>query len=463
MDIKDLFGKTQDNRPGAPQRAGGATPFAASVLAGLGRPHYAALLAGLFFGLVAAAAVPIGLTYLANNGEPVVALRQQGVQAAVGDTVMLDASPSNVPLQPNALLRFEWIDMDGHLLLPTYVDPTSTQANTLTVFGVMPGERRIKVRVTNTSRCHYLARLAMPRSSCEKSAEAEARIAFGAATDRGPEVMTLDGPRTIGVNDRGPAGRLRLPKQIVTNGYDLQIRETETIEAWPGGTKIVAFAGQSPRAQGGIAGTKASQPGQQGNEGGGGQAGSAARDAGAVTIEAKSILGLLAIENVGQVGSAGGVGGLGGQGSNGTNGVNAEVGSSGNCMRPPENGQAGGNGGNGGAGGSGGRGGNGGQVKIHIADGVGSLARVTVSAKGGAGGSGGVGGFYGYGGGGGYPGSTLAPCGSAQVGNSGRAGSRGATGAAGSTGTAGAIELRAGPVSLSRAQGQDTDQLLSIP
>jgi hypothetical protein len=462
MDVKDLFGKSQDKRPPAPERAAGATPFA-PVLAGLGRPHYAALLAGLVVGLVAAATVPVGLTYLANNGEPVVSLRQQSVEAAVGDSVVLDASPSSVPLQPNALLRVEWIDSDGHLLLPANVNPTSTGAKSLTIFGVIPGERRIKVRVTNTSRCHYLGKLGLPRTSCEKSAEAEARIVFGAAIDRGPEVMTLDGPRTITANDRESTGRLRLPKQIVTNGYDLQIRGTATIETWLGGTKIVAFAGETPRAQGGIAGTKASQPGQQGNEGGLGQGGSAGRDAGSITIEAKSILGLLTIENVGQAGATGGVGGLGGQGSNGANGASAEVGGTGNCTRSPENGRAGGNGGNGGAGGSGGRGGNGGQVKVHLVEEIGSLGRLMVSTKGGAGGSGGVGGFYGYGGGGGYPGSTLAPCGSAQAGNIGRSGSRGATGSAGSTGVAAAIELRAGSVSLSRAQGQDVDRPLSMP
>ncbi|NPU13066.1 hypothetical protein HL666_20050 [Bradyrhizobium sp. 83002] len=462
MDVTDLIGKSSHDHPPAAKAPGSAIPFASAFTA-VWRPQSAALLGGVLFGLMAAASVPVGLTYLANNGEPVVALRQPNIEAFVGDIVVLDASPSSVPLQSNALLRFEWMDSDGHLLLPANVDPTSEQARTLTVFGASPGERRIRVHVTNASRCHYLGKLGLPQLSCEKSAEAEARIAFGSVTDRGPEVITLDGPRTLGGSDRGPAGRLRLPKQIVTNGYDLQIRETGSIETWPGGTLIVAFADRLPRAQGGMTGTKASQPGQQGNDGGAGKAGSSGHDAGSITIEAKSIAGLLTIENAGQAGAAGGVGGLGGQGSNGANGASAEIGSPGNCTKPPENGLPGGNGGNGGVGGSGGRGGNGGQVKINLSEDIGSLGRLKVSAQGGAGGSGGIGGFYGYGGGGGHPGSTLPPCGSAQAGPAGRAGSRGATGSVGANGAAGAIELRAGSFSVSRGPGQDMDQPLGIP
>jgi hypothetical protein len=408
------------------------------------------------------------------NVRPVAVLANEELQARVGERVILSAALSGVPGHSEARLRFEWFDADGDFrLLPTGIDPESPAARQLEIYGASPGERRVTLRVTNTSRCYMFRNLGLSPQLCEKSGEQVAHITFTGTEEperpqRDPDrpsppqppcrpggsglpadKLVIDTPRVINADNRNADCRLMLPALIVTNGYPLRIDFQGAVEAAAGGTRIVAFQDEAPydpsTMQGAPGAHGSNGEGTPGGNGGPGVQGRSGANAGAIMIEASRLSGVLAIDNSGQTGGKGGTGGRAGNGGLGVSGASSVVRGT-VCERPSQNGLRGGNGGNGGPGGAGGSGGNGGDVRITLAEPVAAPARLTVRTNGGQGGAGGSGGFYGNAGYGGYAGRSDAPCPPAQPGENGRAGSLGPRGPAGSRGAPGVFEFKAGGV-----------------
>jgi hypothetical protein len=421
----------------------------------------AASLGGLVVGLV----LPVAAVIMYPNEKPQALLKQDRMRSRVGDFVVLDASPSKVSNRADARLRIEWTDTSNRLLLPTGIDPEGPNARLLTVYGTAPGEREIVLRVTNTSRCHRLAKFALSSTYCEVSDETRARVDFRPDCKPGPglpaDELVLDGARVIGAGDLNADCRLILPKLIVTNGNRLEIREDVPIETAAGGSRIVAFRSAAANGAAGGAGIDSprasdGQPGADGGVGTPGQVGANGRDSGPVVIVASALHGQLNIENTGQAGGRGGIGGRGGQGGRGGNTLMASVN---NCDRLIEA-QSGGKGGASGLGGSGGRGGNAGPVRIELTRPVVSPNRVAISADGGAGGPGGPPGYPGRGGKGGF-GVTRTACPPASDGPDASPGQSGATGSASQVGSPAAISVLDGPKD--RSQGPGPGTVVSLP
>jgi hypothetical protein len=457
--------------------------------------------AGIVGGLAIGAFGPVLRILLDPNRAPVAGiLPMHDIQAQVGERVLLNASPSAVPGRAKARLRFEWFDADGDFrLLPAGIDPESDQAKQIEIYGATAGERRITLRVTNMSRCHIFTNLGLSPQHCETSGEEVAHITFVGPDpdDPGPRDLPHDanppdpaphgtagpclpgrglpsdklvlegGPRAIGADDRNADCRLVLPGLIVTNGFELRIKDDAAIAAAVGGTRIVAFQDAPPRATAGSAGARganglAEKEGGAGGAGGAGEQGRTGRNAGLIAIEAARLSGVLTIDNSGQPGGQGGIGGRGGIGGNGGRGASSIARGSA-CDRPAQNGLRGGNGGNGGPGGPGGIGGNGGDVRIKLAQPIAGPDGVVVHAGGGPGGAGGPGGFQGFAGEGGLPASNDAPCPAAQKGEAGQQGLPGLSGAAGSRGVPGVFELKAGGTQMREAGALRQDEEIRIP
>jgi hypothetical protein len=459
--------------------------------------------AGIVGGLAIGMFGPVLRILLDPNRAPVAGiLPMHDIQAQVGERVLLNASPSAVPGRAKARLRFEWFDAEGDFrLLPAGIDPESDQAKQLEIYGATPGERRITLRVTNMSRCHIFTNLRLSPEQCEKSGEEVAHITFVGTDpgdpgprDPGPrdagrhdpdprgtdtvadpqpcrpgrglpaDKLVLDGPRTIGAEDRNADCRLVLPGLIVTNGFELRVKDEAAVAAAAGGTRIVAFQDAPPRATAGSAGARGAngQADKEGGAGGAGEQGRTGRNAGLIVIDATRLSGALSIDNTGQAGGQGGIGGRGGIGGNGGRGTSSVVRGSA-CDRPAQNGLRGGNGGNGGPGGPGGVGGNGGDVRIKLAQAIAAPGGVVVHAGGGAGGAGGPGGFQGFAGDGGLAGSNDAPCPAAQKGEAGQQGLPGLSGTAGSRGVPGVFELKAGGTQVREAGALRQDEEIRIP
>jgi hypothetical protein len=435
------------------------------------------LVAGTAGGLAIGLFGPVLHVMLDPNIPPAAGLQRYEIQAQVGEHVVLNASPSAVPGRPRARLRFEWFDADGDFrLLPASVDPESEQAKQIDVYGAVPGDRRITLRVTNMSRCHVFTNLGLSPERCERKDEQVAHITFDGEAKppaenpqdcppgRGlpADKLILDGPREIGPEDRGADCRLALPALIVTNGHVLRIRDGKaTVAAAGDGTRIVAFQGALPRAAAGAFGTRGSS-GQTGSSGGPGEQGRPGGNAGAVEIEASKISGTLTIDNSGQTGGQGGSGGPGGNGGIGAAGTSSVVRGP-TCPVEAKNGQRGGNGGNGGPGGPGGSGGNGGDVRIRLAQPVAGPDRLIVRTGGGNGGPGGTGGYLGFPGDGGIAGRSDAPCPVPQPGEKGQPGLIGQTGTLGSRGVPGIFELKAGSATIREAGPLRQDEEVKIP
>jgi hypothetical protein len=418
-------------------------------------------------GLATGVALSLAAIVVYPNEKPQALLKQDRMRSRVGETVVLDASPSKVLNRPEARLRIDWMDASDRLLLPAGVDPEGANARVLTVYGTSPGEREIVLRVTNTSRCHRLAKFALPPRYCEASDEVRARVDFRPECKSGAglpvDELVLDSARVIGANELNTECRLVLPKLIVTNGHRLEIREEVPLETAPGGSRIIAFRAPAPNGAAGAAGTdgpRASegQPGTDGGAGTAGQIGPNGRDAAPVVIVSSALSGQLAIENTGQAGGRGGIGGRGGQGGRGGNTLMASVS---NCDRLIEA-QPGGKGGASGPGGNGGRGGNAAPVQIEFARPVVSPSKLTVSADGGAGGAGGPPGYPGRGGKGGF-GVTRAACPPAADGPDAVAGQPNASGSAGQAGSAAALAVRDGSRDRSQSAGSGTAVSLPTP
>jgi hypothetical protein len=449
--------------------------------------------AGLAGGLVIGLFAPVlRILLLDPNVKPVAVLANEELQARVGERVFLSAALSGVPGHSEARLRFEWIDADGDFrLLPAGIDPESPAARQLEIYGASPGERRITLRVTNTSRCYMFRNLGLSQQLCETSGEQVAHITFTGTEEperpqRDPDrsqrpqqpcgpggsglpadKLVLDTPRVINADQRSADCRLMLPALIVTNGFPLRIEYQAAVEAAAGGTRIVAFQDEPPHAGEGTAGAhgaavQAAGDGEAGGGGGPGEQGRPGANAGAIVIQAARLSGVLAIDNSGQTGGKGGTGGRAGNGGLGASGASSVVRGT-VCERAAQNGMRGGNGGNGGPGGAGGSGGNGGDVRITFAEAIATPARLTVRTGGGQGGNGGSGGFFGNAGDGGYAGRGDAPCRPARPGDNGQAGSLGPRGPAGSRGAPGVFELKAGGVPVRTAGPLRQDEEVRIP
>ncbi len=445
--------------------------------------------AGIVGGLAIGMLGPVLRILLDPNRPPVAGiLPMHDIQAQVGERVLLNASPSAVPGRAKARLRFEWFDADGDFrLLPPGVDPESDQAKQLEIYGATPGERRITLSVTNTSRCHIFANLGLSPEHCEKSGEEVAHITFvgadpgdpdprGVDPGAGPQPcrpgrglpadkLVLDGPRAIGADDRNPDCRLVLPGLIVTNGFELRVKDEAAVAADAGGTRIVAFQDAPPRATAGSAGARgangqAEREGGAGGAGGAGEQGRTGRNAGLIVIEAARLSGVLTIDNSGQAGGQGGIGGRGGIGGNGARGASSIARGSA-CAA--QNGLRGGNGGNGGPGGPGGNGGNGGDVRIKLGRAIAPPDGVVVRAGGGPGGAGGLGGFPASAGDGGASWNNDPLCQAAQKGQDGQPGLPGLSGTAGSRGVPGVFELKAGGTQVREAGALRQDEEIRIP
>lgn len=399
-------------------------------------------------GLVVGLAGPLVAVLALPNEKPRAALVETILQGKVGETLLLDGSPSGVPNRPGATLRFDWLDEEGRLLLPPGVDPIGASGRTLEVHGAATGERQIILRVTNASRCHRFARLWLPMAACEASAEVKARIEFHPAQCSPgpglPDELVLDGPRTLGVADRNADCRLKLPRLIVTEGHRLEIRDVVPLEAASEGSRIMAFRSAPPHSAAGSPGSDpppaaAGQPGGDALGGGAGHTGTAGRNADEIIIVVQAFRGDLSIENSGQAGGRGGLGGRGGQGGRGGS---AEFAPGDRCdVRVPA--RSGGRGGAGGNGGEGGRGGKAGAVRVETLQAIAGPWKLTIAADGGVGGNGGPSGYPGLGGQGGYGVTRAGGC-TQPDGPTGADGPQGAPGAKGATGTPGAITIRSG-------------------
>src|ERR1700724_2781485 len=216
----------------------GGRRFKATLLLALG------LIVSCAVALIVGALVAAALVYLRPNQAPLANLRETEIIARVGQRVELNGSLSVVPGQPDARLRFDWLDEDGYQLRPVGIDPYGNEARQIEVRGLVPGERRIVLRVTNAPRCHRLSNLWLSPAGCEKSSDAVAHILFvpeGPCGNGLPNELVLAGPREIGVADRTAQCRLVLPRLIVTNGHELKIHYEGVIEVATGGTQIIAF------------------------------------------------------------------------------------------------------------------------------------------------------------------------------------------------------------------------------
>jgi hypothetical protein len=462
----------------------------------------ALLAAGLAVGLLIGLFAPVlRILMFDPNVKPVAVLVNEELRAQVGERIFLNGALSAVPGHPESRLRFEWFDTDGDFrLLPAGIDPEGPAARLLEIYGAGPGERRITLRVTNTSRCYMFGRVGLSPRLCEKSGEQIAHITFAGEPERPPPApqpriqpeqpspqppapqtpppcrpgggglpvdrLVLDGPRVINADNRNADCRLVLPALIVTNGFPLRIEYQGAVEAGPGGTRIVAFqneAAYDPRTMQGPAGSHGSDgEGTPGTHGGPGMQGRPGANAGAIVIEASRLSGSLAIDDSGQTGGRGGTGGRAGNGGRGVSGASA-IGRGAVCERPAGNGMRGGDGGRGGPGGGGGAGGNGGEVRITLAQPVAAPDRLTVRSDGGQGGVGGGGGAFGFQGDGGHAGTSEAPCPAAQPGEKGQPGSLGPAGQAGSRGAPGASELKAGNVPVRAAGPMRQGEQVQVP